>query len=116
MHGSPPLETGHGENPMNQSDTDRLRQDLRRVVDDVEQVLQSMAGATGEHANDLKSKASQRLHEARERLNQIENDAVVRVRAAGERTEDLVQHHPWIAIGGASAAAFLLGMWSMTRH
>jgi len=98
-------------------DSDRLRQDLRNVVVDVEHVLKSMTEATGERAGEMKSQARQRLHEARERLANIQQESAARIRAAGQRTDDLVQQHPWLAIGSVSAVAFLLGKWSSrTRH
>lgn len=99
-----------------QLDTNRLKQDLRNVVEDVEHILDEMSGATGGQVGELKARASRRLQEARARLDDLELRSVARLRTAGLQTKGYVQQHPWAVIGGASAMAFVLGMLSRTRH
>jgi ElaB/YqjD/DUF883 family membrane-anchored ribosome-binding protein len=97
-------------------DTTRLKQDLRNVVEEVEHILQEMSDSTGGQVDDLKSRASKRLQDARARLDDIEIRSAARLHAAGQNTQQYVQQHPWAVIGGASAVAFVLGMLSRTRH
>lgn len=99
-----------------QLDTNRLKQDLRNVVLDVEQILDEMSDATGGKAGELKARAGKRLQEARARLDDLELRSVARLREAGQQTQGYVRQHPWAVIGGASAVAFVLGMLSRTRH
>ena len=99
-----------------QLDSNRLKQDLRNVVNDVEKILDDMSETAGEQVGELKSRAGRQLRDVSARLGEVERNASVRMRAAGQRTQEYVQQHPWAVIGGASAMAFILGMLSRTRH
>jgi ElaB/YqjD/DUF883 family membrane-anchored ribosome-binding protein len=110
------VDSNERSSPVSQTDTDRLRQDLRHVVEDLEQVLRSAVHATGEEASELKSQAVDRLHDARLRLGDMERDAADRVREAAQLAKGYVQQHPWAVIGGASTVAFLLGMLVRSRR
>lgn len=102
---------------MKQLNTERLRSQLHRAVDDVEQVLQRMAETTGEQVGELESRAGQKLHEARERIGEIERHAAVRVRRAGRQTGAYVREHPWQVLGGVAVAAVAVAaVVARTRH
>ena len=98
------------------SDAERLRQDLRHVVEDVEHILETSANATGEQAEAFRSLATERLHRVHARLGEMERDAAGRLQVAADRTNDYVKRRPWAVIGGAATAAFLLGVLSRSRH
>lgn len=85
----------------------RIKQDLANVVDDVERVLRDLP----EVAGDVKQRATIRLGELRNRLNEVEPFS-----AAGQRAASYVRQNPWMAIGGAAAAAFAIGLLSRRNH
>lgn len=93
---------------MNSLNAEQLRRNLRGVVEDVEQALQSMTGATGEQAEELRWQAGRRLRQARDRLGEMEHRAADGMRAAGHYTQRYARQHPWLVLGGVAAVAVLL--------
>lgn len=101
---------------MKQLDTEVLRNNLRTVVNDVEQVLHSMSGTTGERAEDFKHNAARTLRDARNRLGEMERQTARQLRRASRQTQGYVKDHPWHLVGGLAAAAITLALLSRTRH
>ena len=101
---------------MNPTDAERLRQDLRNVIEDVEHILETTAETTGERAEALRSRASDRLHHIRLRLGEMEREAAGRLHIVRVCTNDYVKQRPWPVIGGAAALAFVLGLLSRPRR
>lgn len=82
---------------MNKREVNRLKADLRYVVDDIEHALQSAAGAAGDRAGVLKTRAADRT------------------RAVAHRGNAYVHDNPWVLVGVAAAAAFAIG-WLAHRR
>jgi len=101
---------------MKQLNTDRLRHNLHTVVDDVEQILLNMSDATGEQVGELKSRAGGQLHDARERLGEMERHTAAQLRRASRQAQGYVRDHPWQLVGGLAAIAVTMAMLSKTRH
>lgn len=100
---------------MNQLDADRLRNNLRAVVDNVEQALHHMSDATGEEVGELRSRADRRLHDAHDNLAEMEHRAAARLRRTGRRTQTYVHDHPWQLLGGLTIAAVALSLLVRAR-
>lgn len=100
---------------MNQIDTERLKADLRHVVEDVERVLQQAGSATSGQVDEMKLRAGNRLHSARQRLAELEADAAARARAAVRRGDAYAHENPWAVAGVAAGAAFVMGLLAR-RH
>lgn len=96
---------------MNRIDTERLRNDLHMVAEDVELLLQDVADGANERGSDVRN----RLHAVRERLVDLEEGAADRVRAVSSRAVQRVREQPWVVIGATAAAAFALGLLSGRR-
>ncbi len=89
---------------------EKLMEDLRRVVVDVEGLVKATAGQAGEKLGEARAKAEDTLRAARERLSDFEETAREKaVEAAGE-ADRLVRDNPWQAVGIAAGVAFLLGI------
>lgn len=89
---------------------EKLMEDLRRVVVDVEGLVKATAGQAGERLGEARAKAEDTLRSARERLSEFEEQAREKaVEAAGE-ADRLVRDNPWQAVGIAAGVAFLLGI------
>ena len=96
---------------MNRIDTERLRDDLHLVAEDVELLLQDVADGASARGSEMR----ERLHAVRERLVDMEEGAAERVRAASVRTVRRVREQPWAVIGATAAVAFALGLLSGRR-
>jgi ElaB/YqjD/DUF883 family membrane-anchored ribosome-binding protein len=90
--------------------TDRILDDLRRVVDDAEALMRETAGAAGERADEVRARAADSLREARERLTLMEQELVTRARDAARETDRYVHENPWQSIGIAAGVGLLLGL------
>jgi len=89
---------------------EKLMEDLRRVVVDVEGLVKATAGQAGERLGEARAKAEETLRAARTRLSELEESAREKaVEAAGE-ADRLVRDNPWQAVGIAAGVAFLLGI------
>ena len=99
-----------------QTKRDRLRQELRGVVREIEGIVQGLADATHDEAGELKTRTRTALNHVRDRLGEIEDDAATHLRTAGARTQRYVHQRPWLVIGAAAATAFVLGTLMKLRR
>lgn len=100
---------------MSNLDTGRVRRNLRRVIDEVDDAIRDMSEAGGDRLEQFKERTGQRLHAARARLDELEHHAGARARTMGRQTRDYVLEHPWITIGGVVALMLVAGALSRTR-
>jgi len=89
---------------------DKLKDDVRQVIADVEELLKATAGQASERVGEARSRAEKTLHGARQRLADLEEDTVTRVRDAAGEADRYVRDNPWQCIGIAAGVAFLVGV------
>jgi ElaB/YqjD/DUF883 family membrane-anchored ribosome-binding protein len=87
-----------------------LAADINAVLLDAEELLRQAGQATGEQANELRSRARATILRAKDSLYQAEQRAVERTKAAAQATDTWVHQHPWTAVGIAAGIAFLVGL------
>ena len=89
-----------------QAKKDKLLDDFTTVIEDSQALLKAMASAGGERADSLRGDLSRKLGDARKRLEDLQDSAVERGRAAAQYTDEYVHDNPWqsIAIGAGVAA------------
>lgn len=97
---------------MNDFYSEHLKEDLRIVAEDIEQLLDDAKEGAGEKNEKLR----RRLHAVRERLTRLEDEAAGRLRAASARSRRYVHEKPWGVVGATAALSFLLGMLSTRSH
>ncbi|HWP18793.1 MAG TPA: DUF883 domain-containing protein [Burkholderiaceae bacterium] len=85
---------------------DKLLADLNRVMADVDELLRSAGSAAG---SELQAHLGDRLRELRQRLEDVEHDAVEQARAAARVTETYVREHPWTSVGVAACIGMVVG-------
>jgi len=78
---------------------EKLMQDLRSVVGDVEDLLKATANQTGERIEKARARAEQSLRAARASLED-----------ASRQVNDQVHQHPWTAVGIAAGVGLVLGI------
>jgi ElaB/YqjD/DUF883 family membrane-anchored ribosome-binding protein len=84
--------------------------DFANVLSDAEDLLKKAGQETGDKATQLRSQVESKLLTAKLRLQELEGKAADRARAAARRTDDYVHDSPWIAVGVAAAAGFVVGL------
>jgi ElaB/YqjD/DUF883 family membrane-anchored ribosome-binding protein len=95
---------------MDNTSKDKLINDMKLVLTDVEDLLKAATAATGETAAALREKAASRLKLATEKLTDLQEAALLKGKEAAKVTDEYVHDHPWAAVGIAAAAGFLVGL------
>lgn len=90
--------------------TDTLLADLQAVVADAEALLKATAGLAGDKVQEARSRAEESLAAARERLVDVEDDALKQARELVSNGEEYVRQNPWAAIGIAAGVGVLVGL------
>jgi ElaB/YqjD/DUF883 family membrane-anchored ribosome-binding protein len=89
----------------NRLNTDAVVTDLKSVVRDSEQLLEAVAGATGEKAEALRQRLSETLQSARETCCKLEDKAKENLAKA----DQVVREHPYQSVGVALALGVVIG-------
>jgi ElaB/YqjD/DUF883 family membrane-anchored ribosome-binding protein len=95
---------------MSAANREKLMNDLRVVISDAEEVLRVTADQASAGASELRVRMQERLQQAKVRLQDLQDSAVARARAAGHAADDYVHDHPWRAIGAAAGFGLIVGM------
>jgi ElaB/YqjD/DUF883 family membrane-anchored ribosome-binding protein len=93
-----------------ESPREKLAQDVRTLLADVDLLFRQAAQATGAEAQDLRLRAEAALQKARDRFEAVEKDLVRRGREAAHATDEWVHHNPWTSIGIGAGIGVLIGM------
>lgn len=88
----------------------KLVQDFNAVVADTERLLEALAAAGAEKGSALRTTAEKSLESARHTLEELEQGALERTRAAAKATDAYVRENPWQSVGVAAALAALVGL------
>jgi len=89
---------------------EKLMSDLRTVIADAEEVLKVTADQASSGAAELRVRMQERLQQAKIRLQDLQDNAVARAKAAGHAADDYVHEHPWKAIGAAAGVGMIIGL------
>ena len=92
------------------SHREKLMTDLRTVIGEAEEVLKVTAAQASVGAVELRVRMQERLRQAKERLQDLQDSAVARAKAAGHAADDYVHEHPWKAIGAAAGIGMIIGL------
>jgi ElaB/YqjD/DUF883 family membrane-anchored ribosome-binding protein len=95
---------------MSAANREKLMSDLRVVIADAEEVLRVTADQASAGASELRVRMQERLQQAKVRLQDLQDTAVARARAAGHAADDYVHEHPWKAIGAAAGVGMIIGL------
>lgn len=96
--------------PAEEATVEKLMEDLRRVVQDVEALLKATAGQAGDRMGEVRARAEETLRGARARLADLEAQARDRAKMAAGDADRYVRDNPWQAVGIAAGISFLLGV------
>ncbi len=97
-------------NDMTAAQKDKLMADLRVVISDAEELLRLGAEQTGASATEWRARVEERLTRARHALQDLQDSAVAKAKAAGHAADDYVHEHPWKAIGAAAGIGLIVGL------
>jgi ElaB/YqjD/DUF883 family membrane-anchored ribosome-binding protein len=88
----------------------RIRQELRDVVRDTEEMLRHKVQDAGEGYVQAREKVERSLKKASQELHDAEQAVVERAKKAARATDHYVHDHPWESMGVATGVGLLLGL------
>jgi ElaB/YqjD/DUF883 family membrane-anchored ribosome-binding protein len=88
---------------------------LRRVIDEVEQVLRSAAVSGDEKFQAVRDRLGEQVREMRVQLAELEAAGLQKARAAARATDESVHAHPYAAMAVAGVAGILIGLLAARR-
>ena len=89
---------------------EKLLHDFNEVVSDTEQLLKSVAASGNEKSQALRTNVEQSLKLAKDRLREIQEEAVDRTRAAAKATDEYVHDHPWQSLAVVAGISAVIGV------
>ena len=87
----------------------KLSQDLRTTIDDVEELLRLTAGQVGERMADVRARLQSSLADSRSHLAELQSEAIERGKQMTASVEEYVHDNPWRALGVVALAGLIIG-------
>ena len=89
---------------------EELLQEVRAVIDDVEELYHSGVEEGSKEAEQLRGKLQRKLQAAQRKLGDFEEVAAERVKQTARQADQLVQDKPYYAMGFAALAGLVVGV------
>lgn len=89
---------------------EKLLKDFNLVIADTEELLKSAASVGGDKAGAWRAEVERNLRIAKERLVDLERNAVEKTKAAAKATDQYVHENPWQAIGMTAGVGVAVGL------
>lgn len=87
-----------------------VRNDMKTLVRDAQQLFREASVATGERADELRAKGQDLLDNAAHRAQELQAAAVETGKELASTTDDFVKENPWKAVAISAGVGVLLGM------
>ena len=89
---------------------EELLQEVRAVLDEVEELYHSGVEEGSKEAEQLRGKLQRKLQAAQRKLGDFEEVAAERVKETARQADQLVQDKPYYAMGFAALAGLVVGV------
>ena len=90
--------------------TEKLVEDLQLLVRDAEALLNATATQTGERIQEVRARAEESLRMTKERLTEMEDQALERAREVATAADKYVRENAWQSVGIAAGVGLLVGL------
>ena len=87
-----------------------VRNDMKTLVQDAQELFREAGMATGEKAEELRAKGMVMLESALEKAHELQAVALEKGKVAAKNTDEFVQQHPWQAVAVSAGVGLLIGM------
>lgn len=95
---------------MTSRDTEKLKSDLKAVIEDAEVLMKNVAAPAGDSFRSAKDRLETTLRNAKDEVIRIEKKVVDKTKQAALKTDHYVKDHPWQAVGFGTAVGLVIGM------
>lgn len=87
-----------------------VRNDMKTLVNDAQELFREATAATGEKAEELRNKGLVMLDAAMEKAQEIQAVAMEKGKQAAQTTDEFVHEHPWKAVAISAGIGLVIGM------
>jgi ElaB/YqjD/DUF883 family membrane-anchored ribosome-binding protein len=87
-----------------------VRNDMKTLVKDAQDLFREAGHASGEKAEELRARGLALLDTAMEKAQELQTVAVEKGKAAAHTTDEFVHEHPWKSVGIAAGIGLVIGM------
>lgn len=87
-----------------------VRNDMKTLVQDAQELFREAASATGDTADELRSKGLLLLDAAMEKAQELQSVALEKGKEAAHATDEFVHDNPWKAVAISAGVGLLIGM------
>lgn len=87
-----------------------VRNDMKSLVRDAQQLFREASVATGERADELRAKGQDLLDSAAQRAQDLQAAAVETSKELANNTDSFVKENPWKAVAISAGVGVLVGM------
>jgi len=87
-----------------------VRNDMKTLLKDAQDLFREATLATGEKADELRSRGAVMLDAAMEMAQDVQAVALEKGKKAAESTDEFVREHPWQAVAVSAGIGLLVGM------
>lgn len=95
---------------MNNSSYKTVRNDMKTLMRDAQQLFQEATSATGDRAEELRSKGLDVLDHALLRAQEMQAVALESGKELADNADDFVKQNPWQAVAISAGVGILVGM------
>lgn len=86
------------------------RNDMKSLVKDAQDLFREAASATGETADELRTRGLQLLDTAVTKAHEVQTAAIESGKEIAVKTDDYVHENPWRAVAISAGVGVLIGM------
>lgn len=87
-----------------------VRNDMKSLMRDAQDLFREAASATGDKADDLRARGMQLLEAAGAKAQELQAVAVETTKEVAHTTDEFVKENPWKAVAISAGVGVLIGM------
>lgn len=92
------------------SNVKTVRNDMKTLVRDAQELFREATSATGEKAEELRAKGLSLLETAMAKAHEVQTAALEAGKEVVETADDFVQENPWKAVAISAGVGLLVGL------
>jgi len=87
-----------------------VRNDMRTLVQDAQELFREASMATGEKAEELRARGMELLEAAIEKTHELQAVALEKGKVAAKNADEYVHQNPWQAVAMSAGIGLLVGL------
>lgn len=95
---------------MLKSNIKTVRNDMRNLIQDAQDLFREATGTSGERAEELRSKGLAMLESAMERAQEMQTTAITKGKEVAQTADEFVHQNPWKSVAISAGVGLIVGL------